>query len=215
MISGDNLQLSSVNTTSISQRSTYIDWLTQNEYNTDYFGKLLAPIGVQYVVIYKTISTGPTSWIPQQKDLKSVYSSQDVELLKNTEFAGLAQVIPFPPTDNLLTLLSEANSTHSMGRTDTLNTIVDNPVSTTSSHTAVVYQSTKSGWLNLDAPYYPGWRLNGNGGVQSIFGTPVFKVNDMSGTITFLPRHRIILGYLISAITFLQLGRRAITDRLG
>lgn len=209
VISGDNLQIGPVYTTSTSQRSAYISWLTQNEYNTDNFGKLLAPIGVQYLVIYKTYSTGSTSWVTQQKDLKVVYSSNDIELLRNTDFAGLAQILPSPPTYNLQTILSQANSTQSTGRTDTLNTIVQNPVSTTSSSNSLSYKSKKIGWLNLDTPYYPGWRLNGNDGVQSVFGTIVFKVTETNGTVSFLPWDRILLGYLVSGAVFLELCRKA------
>lgn len=208
VISGDDLQIGSVYSTSTFQRSAYITWLTQNEYNTNNFGKLLAPIGVQYLVIYKTYSTGPTSWISQQKDLKVVNSSNDIELIRNMDFAGLAQILPAPPTMNLQTLLSEANSTQLTGKTNILNILVQNRVSTTSSNTSISYESNKTGWLNLDTPYYPGWRLGGNDGVQSVFGTLTFNVSSNSGTIYFLPWERIIFGYLISSAVLLEMCRR-------
>ncbi len=213
VISGDNLQLGPVYTTSTSQRSAYITWLTQNEYKTDNFGKLLAPIGVQYLVIYKTYSTGPTSWIKRQKDLQIVYSSKDIELVKNNDFAGLAQMLPARPMiNNLSTLLSEANNKASTGQTDTLNTMVQNRVSTSTSNTSISFNSNETGWLNIDPPYYPGWSLKGNDGVQSIFGTAVFNVNNTTGIINFYPWDRVLLGYFISGTVFLEL---LITNLLG
>ena len=208
VISGDNLQVGPVYTTSTSQRSAYIVWLTQNEYKTDYFGKLLATIGVEYLVVYKTYSTGPTSWVDQQKDLKISYATNSIELLRNTDFAGLAQLLPHPPTANLGTLLSEANSTQSISQINTLNAVVQNPVITTSSNTSVSYKSNKTGWLNLDTPYYPGWRMNGKGGVQSVFGTLVYNVSDSRGTVSFSPWEHILVGYLISGTVFLALCRK-------
>lgn len=205
VISGDNLQIGPVYTTSTSQRSAYITWLTQNEYNTDYFGKLLAPIGVQYLVLYKTYSTGSTRWISQQKDLKIVFSSKDIEMIKNQDFAGLAQILPRPPTTSLERLLSDANSIKPTAQTDTLNTAVQNPVDTTSSNTSISYKSDKTGWLIIDLPYYPGWNYGGRDAAQSIFGTLIFKVSNESGTVNFLLWHRVLLGYLISGVAFLGL----------
>jgi len=209
VISGDNLELGSVYTTSTSQRSAYIVWLIQNMYHTDYFGKLLAPIGVQYLVIYKTASTGSISWITQQKDLKIEYSSNDIEVVKNTDFAGLAQILPHPPTANLQSLLAEANSTQSIVQADTLVAMGQNPVITTSSNTSVSYKSRMPGWLNLDTPYHPGWSMKGKSGVQSVFGTLVYNVSDTSGTISFSLWYRILLGYFISGAILLVLIERA------
>ncbi len=102
VISGDNLQVGPLYTTSTSQRSAYIVWLTHNEYRTDHFGKLLAPIGVQFLVIFKTASTGSMSWVDHQEDLKVIYASSSIELLRNTDFSGLAQILPRAPHEPLL-----------------------------------------------------------------------------------------------------------------
>lgn len=210
VISGDNIQIGPVYTTSTSQRSAYITWLTQNEYNTKYFGKLLAPIGVQYLAVYKTYSTGSTNWVMQQKDLKVVYSSESIELIRNNDFAGLAQMLPSRPTNDLKTLLAESNSAHTSGTTNTLNNLIRNRVSSTSSNTSISYHSMNTGWLNLDMPYFPGWRLDDHRVIPSIFGTLSFNVKNTNGIINFISLDRILLGYFISGVLLLELCRRAV-----
>lgn len=214
VISGDNLQLGPISTTSTSIRSSYVNWLTKNEYNTDNFGKLLAPIGVEYIVILKTYSTGPMSWISQQKDLRVVYSSNDVELIKNMDFAGLAQIIPTSPIANLNTLLAEANSSHPANSESILNNLISNRVKLKSTSTSMSYKSGKLGWLNLDTSYFPGWRLNGNSSIPSTFGTLAFKIKYRTGNVDFQPWIYIVIGYLTSAVTFLGVFRRATVGRL-
>lgn len=201
VISGDNLQVGPVYTTSTSRRSAYVTWLTQNEYSTDNFGKLLAPIGVEYLVIYKTMSTGPTSWISQQRDLKVVYASKDIELVKNTDFAGLAQMLRFQPINNLKTLLAESNLSDKFSLSNTLDEILRNPVRIKSSNTSISYHSKDAGWLNLDTAFFPGWSEDNHQARPTIFGTLLFPQSRTQGKVSFSRIDYILLGYFISAIT--------------
>lgn len=211
-ISGDNVQIGPVYTTSTSPRSAYITWLTSNENNTSHFGKLLAPIGVQYILILKTYSTGPTTWINHQKDLKVIYSSRDIELVHNQDFAGLAQAFPSSPPAQLPTSLSQLNP-HDLVRAADPNTVERNSVFVTRSHTSISYETRYSGWLAIDTTFDPRWLLNKHPATQTPFGTSLFRIHNTRGTIEFAPWNIILLGYSTSALTLLIVTSRSILKR--
>lgn len=206
IISGDNLQIGAVYTTSTSQRSAYITWLTQNKYNTRNFGRLLAPIGVQYIVLYKTYSTGSSSWITRQKDLAVIYSSQDIEIVKNMDFSGLAQILPHLPTNNLNALLVESNNHQSYPATNTLSNIIQNPVRIVPSSTNISFIASKTGWLNLDKLYFSGWHLNNQPARANVFGTQLYRIKTtrINQTVNFSSLDRTIYGYLLSGFMLLS-----------
>lgn len=92
VISGDNVQLPNLQTTSTSPRSAYLAKLfAQAPFITD-FGQRIAPLGITYVLVEKTVDWRNYGWIHLQTDLHSVYDSSSLHLYRNTAPAPQAQV---------------------------------------------------------------------------------------------------------------------------
>lgn len=198
VITGDNVEIANVYTTANSHRSKYLTWLASHGQETRRFGSLLAPLGVQYVVIYKTFVTGNTSWINHQKDLKVVYEGKSIEILKNLAFAGISQFVSGPPEGNtfqrLLTYSNTGARTHSeMHNAQDQHTKIG--------RTTISFQSPLSNWLHVALPYQPGWTYKSHEAIESSDGTMTFKINSRNGNITYQPWRFILIGYLLSLFT--------------
>lgn len=203
VIAGNNLQLGPVQTTSISQRSKYISWIIQNEYNTNHIGRLLAPIGVQYIVILKTYSTGYTSWIQNQKDLATIYSSSQIALERNSDFAGIAQSLHTLPTSNFNKLVAESNASTSSSANNTLVNIINHPLEAHITATTALYSSNHDKWINIDIPYSTLWHTSGELRTSNPFGT-VLVTNKNSTLVIFNSDWKIsVYGYGFSTLLIL------------
>lgn len=201
VISGDNIELGNVFTTSASKRSAHIAQLIRNISRTNDIGFLLAPIGVEYLVIYRTYATGSLTWISAQKDLKTVFWSTQTIVLKNQDFHGLALKLPLNKGGS-----TELNSQTLRDRTS--------PTTDLSMTSVLVKDSTNyhftektPGIIDLAIPYEAGWRINGETATESTFGTLLFNspVN-RNVTAIFQPWKYIELGYIFSALTYFATG---------
>ena len=65
--------------------SGYVAFCLAHGDATSEFGRLLAPLGVRYVVVAKDADWQDESWLLDQRDLKVVRSWSDLVLLENTE----------------------------------------------------------------------------------------------------------------------------------
>ncbi len=91
VISGDNVQAGGIETASTSPRSAYLTSLFARGPDIYDFGSLIAPLGVEYVVVAKVVDWQNYSWIANQSDLKVVADSASLEVWINTSFVGVGQ----------------------------------------------------------------------------------------------------------------------------
>jgi hypothetical protein len=91
VISGDNVEAGGIETTSTSTRSAYLEHLFTLGPETHDFGSLVAPLGVQFVVLAKTVDWRSYSWVAEQPDLRLVMDSAGLEVWHNTSYAGVGQ----------------------------------------------------------------------------------------------------------------------------
>ena len=91
VISGDNAEVGSVYTSSTSPRSTYLEHLFAQGPQIHRFGSFVAPLGVQYVVLAKTVDWHTYSWLSAQRDLRLVMDTPSLDVWRNTAYAGVGQ----------------------------------------------------------------------------------------------------------------------------
>jgi hypothetical protein len=80
VISGDNVESGGGATQSTSPRSAYLTQLFADGPSVANFGALVAPLGVKYVVLAKTVNFSSYSWLNDQRDLKLVLNSASLEV---------------------------------------------------------------------------------------------------------------------------------------
>ena len=89
VISGTNVQLAGLLTDSTSPRSAYIERVLAQHGAAGPMGSLMAPLGVQYVALAKTVDWRNYQWLSAQPTLRLVFDSPGLELWENLAYAGI------------------------------------------------------------------------------------------------------------------------------
>jgi hypothetical protein len=97
VISGDNVEAGGIETTSTSPRSAYLQHLYPRGPGLRHFGRLVAPLGVKYVVLADTADWSSYSWLASQADLVPVMDSGGLEVWRNAAYAGVGQATTSRP----------------------------------------------------------------------------------------------------------------------
>ena len=220
VISGDNVQAGDVQTQSTSLRSSYLQSLFTDGPKLEHFGELVAPLGVKYVVLAKTVDWLSYEWIASQSDLRLVFNSPSLEVWRNMAYVGVGQ------RANMLTKVASLSEVLRLARSNQLvfdvavldRGLARNQVSKPSGPTRSVStlgrangQSVRElspvayaiapgapGWVNVDAPYQRGWSMDGHPAIASAEGTVLVHVGEKGGVVTFGPWGRLRFGYIIS-----------------
>jgi hypothetical protein len=90
VISGDNIEAGDIDTESSDPRSSYLEYLFSVGSETTHLGRLLAPLGIRYVLLAKTDDWKDYSFMDTQSDIRAVRNWGDLTLFENTEPAPLA-----------------------------------------------------------------------------------------------------------------------------
>jgi hypothetical protein len=224
VISGDNVESGGVATQSTSPRSAYLQQLFTNGSSIHAFGALVASLGVQYVVLAKTVDWTSYSWLADQKDLHLVLDTPSIEVWRNLAYAGVGQRV------TKLTSVSSISGLLTLAKSNNLNggAVVKSESPTNSSNTSIVVPNGLSsarassklpavqqlspvayrvafgspGWVTVDAPYELGWSLNGRSAMATVEGTLLVRVSTDGGILRFTPWTMVRLGYILSAGVF-------------
>ena len=223
VIAGDNVQAGNVNSQSTSPRSAYLQDLFNLAPTTHEFGALVAPLGVQYVVLSKTVDWSLYGWLNQQRDLHLVMNTPDLELWRNLDYRGVGvRATALSPVDSLTQLVTLANEEKLRGRVPVFGSSASLPPAAPSSLARTVQQISPityrigpgpAGWASVDAPYQEGWSFNGTPAMESATGTVLVHVGAAGGILTFTPWRLVRLGYAISLGLFVLLCAVAIFGR--
>ena len=223
VIAGDNVQVGNVNSQSTSPRSAYLQDLFNLAPTTHEFGALVAPLGVKYVVLSKTVDWPLYDWLNQQRDLRLVMNTSALELWRNLDYRGVGvRATALSPITSLTQLVTLANEGRLRGRVPVFGTSTSLPPAAPSSLTRTVHQVSPityrigpgpAGWVSVDAPYQEGWSFNGTPAMESATGTVLVHVGAAGGTLTFTPWRLVRLGYAISLGLFVLLCAVAIYGR--
>ena len=215
VIAGDNVQAGNVNSQSTSPRSAYLQDLFSLAPTTHEFGALIAPLGVKYVVLSKTVDWPLYGWLNQQRDLRLVMNTAALELWRNLDYRGVGvRATALSPISSLTQLVTLANEGKLRGRVPVFGSSASLPPAAPSSLARTVHQVSPityridpgpAGWVSVDAPYQEGWSFNGTPAMESATGTVLVHVGAAGGTLTFTPWRLVRLGYAISLGLFVLL----------
>jgi hypothetical protein len=231
VVSGDNVQIGSVETQSTSPRSAYIGRLLAAGPHLQGFGALVAPLGVRYVVLAKAVDWRNYGWLGHQRDLRLVYDSSSLEAWANLAYGGIGQRVARPEAlPSFPALLARAGaspagtspagaSPAAAGGLDA-GAVVDGPGAAAGARAAagpgegrgarvqeispVAYRVPpgRPGWVTVDTTYQEGWYLDGKPAVATAEGTMMFPAGAAGGVVRFRPWGLAKLGYDLSSGAF-------------
>jgi hypothetical protein len=222
VVSGDDVQVDDVETQSTSLRSAYLQRIYSDGPQLTEFGDLVAPLGVEYVVLAKAVDWTSYGWLDHQKDLKLVLDDSSLEVWRNEAYAGVGHRVTklrAVPTFQSVLALAKDNE---LGA----GAVVIRPGSTVSTRVSVSPHSVRQlslvayrigpgapGWVAVDAAYQRGWSLDGRPAIQSAEGTVLVRAGKEGGVLEFTPWALVRLGYLVSGGAFLCLAALALVCR--
>jgi len=89
VISGTNVQLVDLPSDSTSPSSAYIERVLAQHGAAGPMGTLMAPLGVQYIALAKTVDWQSYRWLSAQPTLRLILDSPDFELWENLAYTGI------------------------------------------------------------------------------------------------------------------------------
>ncbi|MDA8391764.1 MAG: hypothetical protein M0Z87_02985 [Actinomycetota bacterium] len=231
VISGDNVQLPGLPTTSTSPRSAFLTYVFAHGGQVRHFGALLAPLGVRYVLVEKTIDWRSYSWLAHQADLTRVLDTRSVALYRNDVASPPGEIVRSavhaPRWSSLLAnqgqvahvaLLSPSYRARRGAAVGTLapSSSPRSDLETAKRTSPVTYSvppAPPGSWVQLSEPYTRGWVLDGHAAVPLAEGNLGWPAPARGGTAVFRPWHLARLGYLVSVATTAALVAAVVWDR--
>ena len=86
-IAGDNVELPNLATASTATQSAYLEFLFGHGQQVCAFGRLVADLGVEYVVLARTVDWGNFRWLASQADLEEVIDRPELVVYRNRAYA--------------------------------------------------------------------------------------------------------------------------------
>ena len=218
VISGDNVQSGGVQTQSTSPRSSYLQELLLRGEQVQSFGALVAPLGVKYVVLSKTVDWRSYDWLHGQTDLRLVLDTPSLDVWRNKAYAGIGQSVSNPRSvagfDQLIALsktkgvwglLPVGSAEKGSTRPPSISLDGGSTVNVVREISPVAYEIARGhpGWVATDIPFQRGWSLDGQSATMTAEGTVLVRVGPRGGTLVFAPWRLVRLGYLVSVGVFL------------
>lgn len=217
VIAGDNVQSGDVTTQSTSPESAYLEALFARSSQVHYFGALVAPLGVKYVVLSKTVDWATYDWLAHQRDLRLILDSPALEVWRNDDYHGVgaqsASLTYVTGIDGLIALSNshrlnhglvlmrtQRSPQHHVWRSRSIHTPPAANAIERLSHVRYRIQATRSGWAITDSIYEHGWQLDGHPTMRSAEGTVLVRLGTSGHILTFSPWKITFIGYLATLI---------------
>lgn len=183
VISGDNVQVGAVQTQSTSLRGAYLTELYGAGPKLTHFGADVAPLGVKYVVLAKTVDWRSYLWLEHQHDLRLVLDDPTLMLWRNLSYRGVGE------------------------RPGTTRPVRQRSL------VAYQVPPGAPGVVRIDAAYQEGWMLDGVRGRPTPQGTVEFVVGRAGGIAQFRPWGLVKLGDALSGGAFVVLAAGVAWER--
>ena len=209
VIAGDNLQVADFASNSTSPRSKYLQSLFNDGGQLRDFGALVAPLGVQYIVLAKTADWPSYKWLTRQRDLHLVMTSKSLEVFQNLSFEGVGgRYRTVESVSSVTQLETIAAGTHLslapfvLSRTAQAGAVGQRRSAVVKQVSPVEFEVAPGtpGWVALDAPFERGWSAGTSKVRVSAEGDVLVKVGGERTAIDFSPWHLVRMGYAISAL---------------
>jgi hypothetical protein len=225
VISGDNVEAGGVETQSTSLESKYLSALYSRGSTLKRFGALIAPLGIQYIVLSKTVDWPAYRWLSRQDDLKTILNTASLEVWKNLAYENIGQShVTLTVVSSLTDTLNKVNDSGSAiglvsprveqeaasraapsKSSSTTSTTIPRSGDTVRMISPVAFHidSGSPGWVEIDEPYQVGWSINGVPALPTIAGSMLVNVGTDGGNLVFTPWRSARLGYIISGGAFI------------
>jgi hypothetical protein len=234
VISGDNVEAGGVETQSTSLESKYLAELYSRGSTLKHFGALIAPLGIKYVVLSKTVDWPAYLWLSRQSDLKMILNTSSLEVWKNLSYDNIGQPhVTLSVVSSLNDSVNEvtnsatakglvsprvAREARSLAASKSSSTSTTKSLSgdtvTMVSPVAFHIDSGSPGWVEVDEPYQVGWSINGVAALPTAEGSMLVHVGADGGNLVFTPWRSARLGYIISGGAFLLIVLSLNTERV-
>jgi hypothetical protein len=220
VISGDNVEAGGIETQSTSLESKYLAALYARGSTLKHFGALIAPLGVQYIVLSKTVDWPAYLWLTRQADLKMILNTPSLEVWKNLAYDNIGQSsVNLTVVSSLTDIVNEVNNSGSANGlvssrvarearslaspTSSTSTSISGDAVTMVSPVAFHIDSGSPGWVEVDEPYQVGWSIDGVAALPTAEGSMLVHVGTNGGNLVFTPWRSARLGYIISGGAFI------------
>ena len=237
-IAGDNVELRRVATTSTSTRSAYLEFLFQQGPELRSFGQMTAPLGVEYVVLAKTVDWERYRWLDDQDDLEPVLEDDDLVVYRNerptsgdgrraarvSTVADWGEVVGLSEAADLSQTVLAVRR-HAAGPVRLPARPVPPPDEGPAppggdvqrrSEVAYAVGAGRPGVVALAEPFDPTWQLGEADGFELAGGTVGFRTDGSPATARFGHWPRVRIGYALSALACAALlTARFLGPRLG
>ncbi len=226
VIAGDNVEVARIATSSTLARSRYLEYLYANGDQLCRFGSLIAPLGVEFVILAKTVDFASYAWLNDQADLAVVLDRPELVLFRNTSWQPTLGPSDPITVEGWADLATRANRGEDVGvarlsvagRGDETSAVPPPPVleptgcagsiaSTTAASVArtslVSYdiETSGSGVVALPELFDRGWGVDGRSPtVKLAGGTLGARVAEGHSEVEFRPWTAIRAAYVLTAI---------------
>jgi hypothetical protein len=181
-IVGDNIELQQQRTDSHLDRSRYLEDLFDRPEQACNFGRLVAPLGVEYVFLAKTVDWKKYTWISDQADIEVAAEWPDAALLRNRSFLGRAYATSGGPE-------GECGAASAGETVDQLR----------ASEVAARVRVRSGPEVVLTEPFDPSWRAEGRRPRITSAGSMVFETGNGVLDIRYSRWPLVRAGYVLSS----------------
>lgn len=219
VIIGDNVELADMSTASRLRRSEYLEFLYAHGAELCRFGRLVSSLGVEYVVLAKTVDFTSYSWLDRQADLKVVLDRPELTLYRNEHYSGLGFRSPdLGRAADWGDLVSQVNTGSMPDVPYAVDALRPGPITTDTcrasptiaprgnpvqraSDTSYRVAPGPAGVVSIAEPFDPSWRLRDGRPFELASGVVGFLNDGRAGTARFGHWDRIRAGYAVSGLT--------------
>ena len=211
VITSESPELSGIPAGTNSPRHAYLQQVLARAASIHHLGRLVAPLGVQYVLVTTTTADPELpSWLDDQTDLHEVLRTDDLVLYENT-VAGTGRVGGMCT----VTSVGEYVDLVEAGAVGTEAVVVDTasagtdtcPRSTSAgglsveSATRYAVADGEAGWVVVPAVAANGWAVGGTRGTTTVQGVLAVRVGEAATTVVYTPWTAVRLGYVLSFLS--------------
>ncbi|MEI2786814.1 MAG: hypothetical protein V9E82_14080 [Candidatus Nanopelagicales bacterium] len=202
VLTSDAVELPGLRTDSTSLRTGYVSRLVADG-GGGAFGRLVAPLGVEYVVLAKTTEAVDYAWVGEQPDLQQVLDTETMTVYRVLA-EGTGRVVQ-RRVATYEELLAEAaaggvgSEAVTPGIADTATTPSDaaGDIQKAGETTWTVAAGTP-GWTVIPEEFSPGWQVGGRSGEPTVAGTIAFDLRGEPATVTYEPWRYLLPATLAS-----------------
>lgn len=210
VLASDAVQLPGLETDSTSLRTAYVDRLVAAG-GTGGFARMVAPLGVEYVVVAKTDLAQDYSWLAAEPDLQRIDVGPEMDLYRVLA-TGTGRV-----ESGRTMVYEEALAAAASGALGTEAVLAPQRPAVTGPSSQAAGGLTKEspttwalapgdpGWVVVPEEWSDSWQLDGEAGRPTVAGTIAFDAGPAAGTVEFTTWRLLRPALAVSVLALLGL----------